>query len=302
MGAKHNLNNPKEGYVWAWGDNTSGQLGTVTVDLAKTPVQVGNTNSNTLSFQKAIVYTDENSTGDTISPLPSSVVIDKTGKIEIDMSEIYEQYMVGFNLFNKADKQKIASEDIANIQYSSSIPNIATVSANGNTATVMPTGNTFGTTVITFRNSRNGYVGTINVTVKGDKMESIVASSLTAGTNFHAALKADGTVWTWGDNTYGQLGDGTKITRGYPIQVKFQNGRDDSASTFGGNNAATAIAAGNNHLLILANGVVYAVGDNSKGQLGNGATGTTESIVVPVMIDETTTLTGVKNIAAGDDF
>ena len=55
-------------------------------------------------------------------------------------------------------------------------------------------------------------------------MESIVASSLTAGTNFHAALKADGTVWTWGDNTYGQLGDGTKITRGYPIQVKFQNG------------------------------------------------------------------------------
>lgn len=52
-------------------------------------------------------------------------------------------------------------------------------------------------------------------------------------------------------------------------------------------------------MLILANGVVYAVGDNSKGQLGNGATGTTESIVVPVMIDETTTLTGVKNIAAG---
>ena len=302
MGANHTVIIRDDGYVWAWGDNTSGQLGTVTVDLAKTPVQVGNTNSNTLSFQKAIVYTDENSTGDTISPLPSSVVIDKTGKIEIDMSEIYEQYMVGFNLFNKADKQKIASEDIANIQYSSSIPNIATVSANGNTATVMPTGNTFGTTVITFRNSRNGYVGTINVTVKGDKMESIVASSLTAGTNFHAALKADGTVWTWGDNTYGQLGDGTKITRGYPIQVKFQNGRDDSASTFGGNNAATAIAAGNNHLLILANGVVYAVGDNSKGQLGNGATGTTESIVVPVMIDETTTLTGVKNIAAGDDF
>ncbi len=83
----------------------------------------------------------------------------------------------------------------------------------------MPTGNTFGTTVITFRNSRNGYVGTINVTVKGDKMESIVASSLTAGTNFHAALKADGTVWTWGDNTYGQLGDGTKITRGYQFRL-----------------------------------------------------------------------------------
>ena len=52
MGANHTVIIRDDGYVWAWGDNTSGQLGTVTVDLAKTPVQVGNTNSNTLSFQR----------------------------------------------------------------------------------------------------------------------------------------------------------------------------------------------------------------------------------------------------------
>ena len=43
---------------------------------------------------------------------------------------------------------------------------------------------------------------------------------LTAGTNFHAALKADGTVWTWGDNTYGQLGNNSVTPSSMPVQVR----------------------------------------------------------------------------------
>ena len=34
------------------------------------------------------------------------------------------------------------------------------------------------------------------------------------------ALKNDGTVWAWGDNTYGQLGDGTKTDRNIPVKVQ----------------------------------------------------------------------------------
>jgi alpha-tubulin suppressor-like RCC1 family protein len=34
------------------------------------------------------------------------------------------------------------------------------------------------------------------------------------------AIKADGTVWAWGSNSYGQLGDGTTTTQYTPVQVK----------------------------------------------------------------------------------
>ncbi|MCI5604818.1 MAG: hypothetical protein MR413_04125, partial [Clostridia bacterium] len=134
---------------------------------------------------------------------------------------------------------------------------------------------------------------------KGEGEHRIVASALAAGTNFQVALKADGTVWTWGQNAYGQLGDGTKITRGFPVQVKKPDGATDSASVF---TTATAIAAGTKHMLVVADGFVYAAGDNTYGQLGNGKTKTTASIVVPVMVDENTPLSGVVAVAAGDNF
>jgi alpha-tubulin suppressor-like RCC1 family protein len=40
-----------------------------------------------------------------------------------------------------------------------------------------------------------------------------IASSATA--NHSLALKRDGTVWAWGNNQYGQLGDGTTTQRNY---------------------------------------------------------------------------------------
>src|SRR3990167_3222804 len=42
---------------------------------------------------------------------------------------------------------------------------------------------------------------------------------VSAGTNHRLALKSDGTVWAWGGNTYGQLGDGTTSDKTTPTQV-----------------------------------------------------------------------------------
>jgi alpha-tubulin suppressor-like RCC1 family protein len=39
------------------------------------------------------------------------------------------------------------------------------------------------------------------------------------GENFTAAIKTDGTLWTWGRNYFGQLGDNTKIHRSSPVQI-----------------------------------------------------------------------------------
>ena len=52
------------------------------------------------------------------------------------------------------------------------------------------------------------------------------------------ALKNDGTVWTWGWNEYGQLGDGTTIQRTTPIQV---SGLTDVTQIAGGDYHTIAV-------------------------------------------------------------
>ena len=74
------------------------------------------------------------------------------------------------------------------------------------------------------------------------------------------AVKTDGTVWSWGNNTNGQLGNGTTTQAKNPVQVKI-----NSSTFFTG---ANAVAAGASHSVILkTDGSVYACGLNTSGQL-----------------------------------
>ena len=75
-----------------------------------------------------------------------------------------------------------------------------------------------------------------------------------------AVLLADGTVYTWGFNAYGELGDGTTTERLTPVLVPGLSG-------------ITQIAKGSDHTLAAgAGGVVRAWGRNDYGQLGDGTT------------------------------
>ncbi len=108
-----------------------------------------------------------------------------------------------------------------------------------------------------------------------------VFSQVAAGANHTLALRNDGTVWAWGDNSRGQLGDNTTQSRSSPAQV-------------GGLSNIIAIAGGERHSLALsATGVVYAWGANDSGQLG---TGDLADRAVPVAIAG---LAGITRIAAG---
>ena len=69
-------------------------------------------------------------------------------------------------------------------------------------------------------------------------------------------VKDDGTVWGWGGNTNGELGDGTKEPRLRPVQMK-------------GIATATAVAASDNALVVLADGTVRMCGSNIDGALGD---------------------------------
>lgn len=92
-------------------------------------------------------------------------------------------------------------------------------------------------------------------------------AAIAAG-GFHGlALKHDGTVWAWGHNTAGQVGDGFFGTdRVHPRQVK------DPSDPTGFLTGVVAIAAGSGHSLALkSDGTVRAWGYNDHGQLGFGA-------------------------------
>jgi alpha-tubulin suppressor-like RCC1 family protein len=130
---------------------------------------------------------------------------------------------------------------------------------------------------------------------------------VSAGDHFGLALDNYGRVWSWGENTYGQLGDGTTVSRTYAalvpgltdvMQISAGEGfalAIDSQSqvwSWGANHhgqlgdgttvnrstpgpvavlpGAHQVAAGGMHALALVNWQVYAWGDNSTGQLGDG--------------------------------
>ena len=107
-------------------------------------------------------------------------------------------------------------------------------------------------------------------------------STVLAGGQYHSlAVRNDGTVWAWGFNGDGELGNGTTANRLTPGQVPGVSG-------------ATAVAAGDRHSLALAGGVVRSWGSNSFGQLGDGTTsGRTTAVQVAG-------LSGVSAIAAGN--
>lgn len=46
-----------------------------------------------------------------------------------------------------------------------------------------------------------------------------VKPMVSANFDMNMALKSDGTVWGWGSNTYGQLGDGTTTARSKPVKI-----------------------------------------------------------------------------------
>lgn len=101
--------------------------------------------------------------------------------------------------------------------------------------------------------------------------------AISAGGHHVLALKADGTVWSWGANDTGQLGTNDGPARAAPAAVP-------------GLGSVAAIVAGYGHSVVLkVDGTVWAWGDNSFAQLGDG-TQVNRSSPVPI--------TGLSNIVA----
>ena len=165
------------------------------------------------------------------------------------------------------------------------------------------------------------------------RADFVITGGLALSSSVSHALKGDGTVWSWGTNGSGQLGDGTYAGRTSPVAVAGLSNvmaiaagplhtlallSDGSVSSWGSNanyrlgdtsggrptpasiaglTNVVAIAAGATHNVALkSDGTVWTWGGNSAGQLGDG---TTSDRATPTRVPG---LTGVTRIAAGTDF
>ena len=121
----------------------------------------------------------------------------------------------------------------------------------------------------------------------GTPMAGKVIVQLAAGNSQSMALASDGTVYTWGWNQYGQLGNGTTTNSRIPVAV-VTTGTPLAGKTI------SQIAAGNAHALAMTDdGAIYSWGWNQYGQLGNG---TTTNSRIPVAVVTTGTPLAGKTI------
>ena len=94
----------------------------------------------------------------------------------------------------------------------------------------------------------------------GGGQAALGVKAIAAGGGHSLAVASDGTVWAWGSNDYGQLGDGTHTDRPTPVPVS-------------GLTSVVAVAAGEEHsLAVKGDGTVWAWGRNYYGQAGVGTT------------------------------
>jgi alpha-tubulin suppressor-like RCC1 family protein len=84
-------------------------------------------------------------------------------------------------------------------------------------------------------------------------------TKVSAGSHHVVALKKDGTLWAWGNNSHGQLGDGTSENKNSPVRI-------------GMDTKWVSISAGGMHSLALKlDDTPWSWGGNDHGQLGDGS-------------------------------
>jgi alpha-tubulin suppressor-like RCC1 family protein len=225
-----------DGTLWAWGNNRSGQLGDGTMTNRASAVQIGtNTNwrtvaagsTHTLGLRKdGTLWTwGDNRDGE----LGDGTTVSRLSPVQIGTNTDWEVISAG-------DWHSLALRS-----------NGALWAWGGNFDGEVGDG-TSGNTRL-----RPVEVRT-NVTWKG----------VAAGDGYSVALRSDGTVWAWGNNDIGQLGDGTTdnvVNNGAtPVQV-------------GSSARWQAVSAGRGHTIALDDeGALWTWGDGRGGQLGAGET------------------------------
>ncbi|MBS4098800.1 MAG: hypothetical protein KGZ83_18415 [Sulfuricella sp.] len=253
-GYSHMLALRSDGTVWSWGDNTSNQLGDATVKLRTVPGQVAG-----LAGAVAV------SAGDI-----HNLVLLANGEVWAWGNNTYGQLGDGTQTTHDAPAKVQGLSDVIAIA-AGGFSNLA-LKRDG---TVWAWGfNIYGQLGL-------GTTSDVAVPTQITGLADVVGiAACRSYSGCGAALKRDGSVWTWGNNGSGQLGDGTRTNRSQPARIAIAN--------------VTRLSVGSEFLFAeLSDGSVWAWGRNDLGELGDG---TTANRLVPAPV---AALQGYRQLAGG---
>ena len=238
-----------DGTLWAWGNNNIGQLGDETQTTRKTPVRIGQ-ESNWASVSAGWDHT---------------LAIKKDGTL----------YAWGDNGAGQLGVPAAGSWTATPVLVGSPVAGhkwTAVAAAESHSLGLLDDGSLWAWGRNAWGDLGDGTTDGRNVPVRvGDPAWTWKAIS---ANGFHnLAIRSDGasdgTLWGWGDNGYGQVGNGTTNS---PVTSPVQVGTDADWAAVGG---------GRNHsLAVKADGRTFTWGYNGNGQLGDGTTSNQSSPVL----------------------
>jgi alpha-tubulin suppressor-like RCC1 family protein len=228
-GAGNSLALRTNGTLWSWGDNSNGGVGDNTAVTRSSPVQIGTRNDWTNIHHESLIT-------------PGGFAIRSDGTL----------WGWGYTINHNLGLYHPGSE-IAKVMTQKKFTNLA--AGGSHSMAVSDDGTLWG-----WGQNSDGQLGTGNTTSTTSSPVQIGTlnnwSKVFAAFRYTTSIKTNGTLWTWGFNGFGQLGDGTAAAKSSPVQI----GTLTNWST---------IAVGNNHALALkTDGTIWSWGFNGNGELG----------------------------------
>ncbi|MDD4688788.1 MAG: S8 family serine peptidase [Eubacteriales bacterium] len=211
LGEEHTLALTSDGKVWAWGDNSKGQLGIGTLDNSTTPVSVNNIGS----FNTAVELTAGQN---------HSAVIDESAKVYCFGDNMYGQIGDGVPLVQTKPALATLAQGMTEFSVGSyenyGLREDGTVWKIDSALTQVKNLPYIETISNRLAVDEDGYVWEWSDDLQAEKIEEISNIKSVSQNGYHSmALSNDGTVYCWGDNDYGQLGNGTVIDSDVPVEV-----------------------------------------------------------------------------------
>jgi len=221
-----------DGTLWLWGHNAYGNLGDSTTTAKSSPVQTVSGGSNWKQVASGFYYTTAIKTDGTLWTWGNNTYGQLGDNTRTAKSSPVQTVAAGTNWKQVAGGQQ-------------------------HTAAIKTDG-----TLWIWGHNGNGQLGDNTTAQKSSPVQTVSGGTnwkLVAGGNYHtASIKTDGTLWLWGRNTIGQLGDNTVANKSSPVQ------------TVAAGTNWKLVAAGAYHTAVIkTDGTLWLWGHNTNGRLGD---------------------------------